>query len=186
MYAAFKRIIARMGVPQTLNADHEFQSSQFKRWATTKDVKLWLSYPDQATGVHNSVIEVANRWFGERIARQRRQGRVNWDQDVRSLLKQANASFNTTIKARPVDVWEGRALNNQTITIPKARFGPGDTVRLLLQRSTFQKGTAQQYTNERYTIVKRDPEYPNRWLLEDMATKALLPRGYLEQAMVGA
>lgn len=183
MFKAFKQIMAKMGKPKRLDADNEFATQPIKNWCKQNNVFLNLSFADEAIDNKNAMIESFNKTLASRLAIRRRQGLPDWQKDLQIVIRQYNNARHSTTKAKPIDVWEGRAKNMQDIIVVDSKFKIGDLVRVLLKLKTFTKGDAQGYSDEVYRISRRDPERRNRWMIEDIDTGEEKPRGYTENSL---
>lgn len=154
MESVFKKM---KHVPEELQMDNEgaFTGAAFQNAMTKAGVKtLWFS---EAGDIRkNSVVERLNRTIAERILRWREgTGRRDWPKVLDEIIQQYNETFHSTIKARPVDVWNGVDENKQTIVTVIENLKKGDKVRIKKEKKTFGKGDTIQFSREIYIIKEK-------------------------------
>jgi hypothetical protein len=151
---AFKRILeqsTRKGkplVPKHVNMDqgNEFTNKLFRDFLDSHQITA--HYSRKETFAHNPIVERFNRTLREKM--REFTGTLNaetWPE----LIESYNTDFHSTIKAEPMEVWNGTAKNQQTLKNPTFDFKEGDDVRLLIRKGAFEKGT-YEYSKEVYRI----------------------------------
>ena len=177
---ALKKIIDRMGAPNILESDNEFNNKPTRAWASANGIEMRYSDADRRVDGKNAIIERYWGTLAQRLAVRRRQGYTNWPKDLGLVVKQLNKVRSTTTKEKPVDIWEGRATNRQVITRVKPKLQVGDIVRVLLKSKTFRKGDAARFSKQLYTIAQIEGA---RYLITDADTGEPQPRLYLEKEL---
>jgi hypothetical protein len=73
------------------------------------------------------------------------------------LIKNYNTSYHKTIQDKPINIWNGKSKNNQSIKRIFYDFEVGDKVRRINDRNTFdKKSSTNTYTKKIFTITKID------------------------------
>jgi hypothetical protein len=177
---ALKKIIDRMGVPNILESDNEFNNKPTRAWASANGIEMRFSDSDRRVDGKNAIIERYWGTLAQRLAVRRRQGYTNWPKDLGLVVKQLNKVRSTTTKEKSADIWQGRATNRQVITRVNPKLQVGDIVRILLKNKTFRKGDAVRFSKELYTIAQIEGA---RYLITDADTGEPQPRLYLEKEL---
>lgn len=169
---AMVKVFKWMGkVPETLQMDNgtEFTSKIFKDTMAKEGVHL-LHYSDVGDIRKQSVIERFNRTLAGDLRKWRENtGGSKWYQVLDTIYKQYNNREHRTIKAKPIDVWEGRDENKQTIVRVvregnEEKFKVGDRVRIIENKNIFQKADDRTLSEEVYTIKAKDGK---KWMLSN-------------------
>ena len=151
----FKKMITENGVCKNLNIDDgkEFQYKPFTTYCEEKEMKLWISDPEQSN--KNAIIERFHRTLRNMILRYEVAKGKRYIDDLPSIIENYNTTEHKTTEEKPIDIWEGKKTNKQDITIVKNEFNVGDKVRHLVKKGTFDKASSTtNYTKKVYTITK--------------------------------
>ena len=71
------------------------------------------------------------------------------------LIKNYNTSYHKTIEDKPINIWNGKSKNNQSIKRIYYDFQVGDKVRRINDRNIFdKKSSINTYTKKIYTITR--------------------------------
>lgn len=178
-----RRIFKTMGNPKNINADNEFTSKQFLKYCEDNEIKLWLSYADEAViNSKNSIIERFWRTLARMIQNHTiNTGDIKWYSFLDEVVTQYNNAYHSTIKARPQQVFDLKEPNSQKkVRLIQAGYKKGDIVRLRIKKKLFDKGDTETFSRATYEILERDKERANRWILRNEDTGKVLVRGYIE------
>ena len=146
-------IFEDMGYPNNVNADNEFNTKAINKFFEENGVHPWYSQPDEIN--KNAIVERFNRTLAE-ILQKWRTGtkQYAWNKVLPAILKNYNNTVHGTIKAKPIDVKEGKDTNNQDITKVEGLFKVGDKVRTINNKTKFTKGDAEKYSRTIYKISR--------------------------------
>ena len=133
-------------------------------------VSVWRLLQDKGAQTHisrkeefakNAIVERFNRTIRNIMRKYEAEyPRTSLVDDWQDLVKGYNESYHRTIKAEPLDVWNGDAKNKQEYKDIKYDFNVGDQVRTLFKRELFEKGT-YGWDKQLYAITRilRDGEF---------------------------
>ena len=77
--------------------------------------------------------------------------------DLDYIIDNYNNTYHSTIKNKPIDVWESKAKSKQKNRIIDMKFEVGDLVRHLNKKKQFDKNSSiANYTKKVYTISNID------------------------------
>jgi len=181
---AIKDIMKIMGYPKNINTDKEFTNTAFLKLMEKNNVKIWFSHPDEIVG-KNSIIERFWRTLAGRLQDYAlNTGRQDWNNYLKEVVENYNNTYHSTVRGKPIDIWNGKDSNKQDIIIQKPEFQIGDLVRYSIVKKVFDKSDIETYSNILYKIVKRDEERKNRWILMNTKTNAILSKSYLDRDLI--
>ncbi len=134
----------------------EFKNKYFLDYYKENDIKAYYKNPDVFSGSLGIVDRMCatirlllNKYFiGTNT--------FEWVSVLPKLVSNINSSFQRTIKAVPIKIWEGDELNNQEIREPIKRLSVGDTVRVLNNASVFNKKHLTRFSQMVYKIEAID------------------------------
>jgi hypothetical protein len=162
-----RKVIKKMGkAPEQLNMDNggEFTSTQFKEAMIKEGVKEFV-YSDVNDTRKQAIIERLNRTITEILQKWREAtGERDWYNILDKIYTAYNNSVHSTIKNKPIDVWRGDADNEQTIIKIINKLKPGDKVRIIQNKKTFEKGDTTRVSRKIYKISKL---ISNKYILEN-------------------
>lgn len=179
---AIDKVFKKMGVPKNVNSDQEFSRPlAVQRYFKDKGVIHHISETDEIN--KQAIVERFNRTLALLLKRWRDgSGKKNWHEVIDDLIDNYNNSYHRTIKAKPVDVWNGKAENKQSpIQMFESEIHVNDLVRLKLIKPTFGKGDRTKYSEEEYVVVdSKDATEQGRKLkkykLKDIKTNKILDK----------
>lgn len=179
LLAAIQDVFMEMGKPQNLNCDQEFVIPLLiKNWFANAGITVYASEPDE---LHkNAIVERFNGTLAGLLQRWRTgQASKKWYRVLPQILQNYNSTLHRTLHARPIDVWERRAIPLQS---PIIRSQPslevGDQVRIRLVKSTFDKGDSVKYSHEVYVVSQKLSTHKYR--IQNLRTLQVLKRAYKE------
>jgi hypothetical protein len=147
-------IFDKMGIPVNINCDNEFNKTEFNKLMDDKGVRMWYSQPDEIN--KNSIVERVNRTIAL-ILQKYRIGlkKYDWYKVLPDIVENYNNTEHRTIKAKPIDVWNGIGTNKQEIKYNESSIKVGDTVRIKNKKKVFSKGDELSYSKDIYTVVEQ-------------------------------
>lgn len=155
VYAKFKAMMEQYGRPVNLNLDlgKEFIYLPFKKYCEDNGIKLWYSDSEQEN--KNSIIERFHRTLRNMILKYEVASGKAYIKQLQKLINNYNSTEHTTIKQKPLNIWEGKQVNQQSITKLKNDYEVGDKVRHITKKKSFDKSSSTtNYTKTIYTITK--------------------------------
>jgi hypothetical protein len=165
-----KEIFKEMGTPKNVNADNEFNKTEFNKLMKSLKVTMYYSQPDEIN--KNAIIERFNRTIASKIQLWRTASKkFDWYRVLPQLVTNYNNTEHRTVKDTPANIFTRKAINKQNVTVIKSKFKVGDKVRKVITKKIFDKGDAIKYSKEIYTINKIDK---NKFYLTNVATKTKL------------
>ena len=168
-------------VPEELQMDNggEFTSEYFQNAMKKAGVKtLW--YSEVGDIRKQSVIESFNKTLSQMLQKWREAtGQKDWYKVLDRMYHLYNNSTHSTIKAKPNDVWSGKDINKQTITVITDKLKPGDRVRVKRTKKVFDKGDAVKFSREIYRVKEKKGQ---KWVIVD-SKDVPLSRRYMEDEL---
>jgi len=147
-----KKIFYVMGIPKAINADQEFNKKLFNEYYKEKNIKTYFSQPNQL--YKNAIVERFNRTLAMLLQRWRQaHKRYDWYKVLDDIVDNYNNTYHSTIKTTPNKIFNGDDFNRQKIYFVKHDFKIGDKVRVLLQRTIYDKGDKLIYSKDVHTIT---------------------------------
>lgn len=177
---ALQKIFKKMGKPKNVNSDQEFSKPKnIQDFFKQNNITHYISDKDELN--KNAIIERFNRTLALLLQRWRQgSGKKDWYNFLDDLIDNYNNSFHRGIKAKPIDVWEGRDTNNQSpIYTFETELNVGDQVRIKFLRGIFTKGDALQYSPDLYIITEKRDGLENgqklkKFRLKNIRTQAMV------------
>ena len=154
---AFKEMINEEGKPENINLDEgsEFIYTPFRKYCEDEDITLWYSNKDQDN--KNSIIERFHRTLRNYLLRYEVATGQSYIDYLDYIIDNYNNTYHSTIKNKPIDIWEGKAKSKQKNRIIDMKFEVGDPVRHLNKKKQFDKNSSiANYTKKVYTISNID------------------------------
>lgn len=162
------------GYPRMINCDNEFNFPEFNNWALKHNIKVAFSQPYEIN--KNAIVERVNRTIAGMIQKWRiATNQTDWVAVLPQMVTNYNSTFHKTIKAKPIDVFEGKEKNHQQYKILPQAFKLGEMVRRIEERNIFTKGDQQYYSSEVYRISNVKGF---KYELTDISSGKSLPRFY--------
>ena len=175
---AFKSIINNFfdGVwPRKIQADNEFSADIFTRSVLKKNVALRFTQPFQpnknpiAERVILTLRNLLQRWRvqtgGEKS--------TDWVTAIMALVDNYNTSVHSTTKHSPLDIWNGRAKNEQKINWVPVTHKVGEKVRIILRErayNPFAKSGERKVSRKVYEIIE---QRGYGWVVKDTETDSV-------------
>lgn len=151
---AFEKIMDVMGPPERLNADQEFNQQWVHDWADENNVVLFFSNPNEYTN-KNAIIEAFWKPWSKIVRKFTIITGGDWTTHLDELIDSYNNRRHFTTHEKPVDVFEGRVPNRQTIVVAQAKgFKVGDFVKIAQKPQPFRKALDRNLSREVYEIEK--------------------------------
>ena len=120
-------------------------------FAKKHNIKFYFSEANDI--IKNSIVERFNRTLANLINKYRIHSKsYDWPKYLPTLVQNYNNTYHSTIKATPLDVFEGNDTNKQKVIEVPNLFKAGDKVRIVRHKSAFDKGDIQTYSKETYTV----------------------------------
>jgi len=171
-----ENIFSVMKVPKNINCDNEFNTTQLNEFF--KKHKITMHYSDVGEINKNAIVERFNRTLAGLFQKWRvATNQKLWYKELPNIIDKYNNSYHSTIKAKPIDVLEGRDENHQHITHVNPNFKVGDIVRIKEEKPILGKGDYLKYSEDTYIITKK---YGQKFKLQDTETEKELSRYYKE------
>ena len=151
---SYKNIIERMGIPETIKADNEFNKKAFLDVFTQHNTTPYFSNPYE---IHkNPIVERLNGTIALRIQKIRiALKRNDWPNYLSDVIYNYNNTLHSTTKQTPYDIFINNVQSKQKITeSDDNNFLPNDKVRLLMNKKQFQKGDMPKYDTNIYIVEK--------------------------------
>ena len=158
---AFKQIIERSKVPKFVQMDqgNEFTNNAFQSYLAEQNITPKYSKPQ--TYMKNPIIERFNRTLRDDFRDKLAQGKTMFEtaQSLQKMIESYNTDLHRTIKAEPLEVWEGERKNQQEYKNPTFDFKEQEQVRILERQGEFAKSGKYKWSDEIYTIydIQRKP-----------------------------
>ena len=154
---AFKKMIDDNGSPVNINLDlgTEFTYNPFKKFCKDKNIKLWFSDTQQEN--KNAIIERFHRTLRNLILGFSVSNGKSYIDNLPDLIENYNTTYHATIKETPLEIWEGKKQNSQSVKLIPLEFIEGDKVRHVIKKQSFDKNSSTaSYTKKVYAITKID------------------------------
>lgn len=146
-----KDIFQEMGNPKNINADNEFNKTEFNKYCSDNKINTYFSQPDEIN--KNAIVERFNRTLAGLIQKWRiATGKYNWYSVLGKLINNYNNTYHRTIKGKPIDLFTGKAFTSQIPNNIKKKLKVGDIVRVRIDKKIFDKGDIITYSKETYVI----------------------------------
>jgi hypothetical protein len=172
---AIKDIMNEMGFPKTMRCDNQFISDEFVQLIKEHDVKVIYSKPDDK--IKNALVESFNRTLANLLQKWRIFTKSHdwYTKVLPEIIKKYNNNVHSTIKAKPIDVWNHKDTNKQKITVVKPSFKINDKVRIVTNKKLFQKGDTIRNSKAIYIIVEH---IVSKYKLQNLKIKDILNKLY--------
>lgn len=147
----FESIMKTMGYPEQFQSDNEFNVKDFNDLLQKHDVKATFSQPDDPN--KNAIVERFNGTLANYLQKVRvSTKKYDWYNYLKDVIHNYNNTIHSTIKAKPIDVFNGKALNNQKISIVHHTFKVGDKVRIIRKKKIFDKIDEIKYSKDVHMV----------------------------------
>jgi hypothetical protein len=169
------------GYPENINCDNQFNVPAFVDFFTSKGTHLWFSQPSQP--FKNAVIERFNRTIALLLQRMREGhegGLFDWPKALPDAVENYNSTYHRTIKAKPIDVLEGKKENPVERKVVETVLAKGDKVRIKHKRGVFEKGDVETFSRDIYIITAKKGQ---KNTLKNLKTGEELKRTYTDNEL---
>lgn len=166
----------------TMDRGNEFLGD-VKRFLEEENIRIFYNDPNSPTAkTHMSIVESFNKTMWTYI---RKFTTINntlkfFDQ-IPKFIKNYNNRIHSTVKNKPVDIFEGRKRSLQEIDDVVSVIEVNDYVRTLQKSKAFEKKTfTPKWSEQVYQVVSKNG---NRYNLVNVKTNQPLQRGFLEREL---
>ena len=166
--AAFKKVLAQIEKDgkkvRHVNSDKGNEFISVWRLLESNGVQLHKSRKEEFA--KNAVVERFNRTMRTMAAKYLADDfgtRQDMVRDWQMIVDSYNGNKHRTIKAKPGNVWKGKAKNQQDYVDIKYDFQEGDKVKVLYKKELFEKGT-YGWAKGIYTITRIERTDDFNWL----------------------
>ena len=164
------------GIPKNINADNEFNKGLFNTWCKNNKITTYFSFPDQIN--KNSIVERVNGTLALLINKVREASNdYNWPKYLQDVVYNYNNTYHSTIKAKPNDVYNGKAFSRQVTNKYTNTFEIGDLVRKSIKRKLLEKSDQIRYSKSLYKIVEL---VGNKYKIQNIDTDSVLKNAFNE------
>lgn len=175
--------------PNKLWADRgsEFVNNNFRKLLAKRNIDLYHVYNEGKA----CVVERFNRTLGEMINRHMTAHKTKKYIDVlQILIDEYNNRYHSTIRMSPVDA--SKFDNAEQVLTPvledivhaktqKPKYKVGDRVRIYRYKTTFEKGSTPNWTNEIFLVDRVANTKPITYKLKDLNNEPILGSFYAEE-----
>jgi hypothetical protein len=152
---AIKNIFAEMGVPQSINADGEFDKKMLNNYFIENDITTYFSQPYEVN--KQAIVERFNRTLSGLIQKWRvATQRYDWHNILSDIVNNYNMTYHRTVKTTPYSIKNGEDKNHQVINVVKHDFKINDKVRTIKSKNIFSKGDEVSWSHTIYTVTQID------------------------------
>jgi ribosomal protein L30E len=170
----FKEIVDKMGIPNNINCDNQFNNKAFLDYCKANDIVPHFSDPEELN--KNAIIERFHRTLARLIQRWREATRkYDWYKVLPELVENYNTAYHKTIKAIPAEVWNNKATNKQIVNRVETKLKVGDIVRIKKVKGVLEKGDYITYSRKTYDIVAKDR---GKFVLKETNTQEQLSKHF--------
>jgi hypothetical protein len=154
LLSCFYDAFEKLGVPENINCDNEFNKHEINALANSLDIKMWFSDPEEVN--KNAVVERCNRTIAEMLEKWRlATGRHDWYKVLDSIVNSYNHQYHSTVKSAPVDIFKGKKFNRQKIQRVEPNVSVGDIVRVKQKKRVFGKGDEPRYSTTAHKVIDK-------------------------------
>jgi hypothetical protein len=147
----FEDIIKVMGIPRKIECDNEFNKAEFIDLLENDNISAIFSNPEQLN--KNAIVERLNGTIANKLQKVRiALNRYDWYNYLSDVMYNYNSTVHSTVKQKPIDIWNRKANNMQTVNVVESTFAVGDKVRVMKKRKVFDKGDSVKYSTETYQV----------------------------------
>lgn len=165
-------------VVQSLNSDNgtEFKNKEMAKFLEDNGIDHYMNNVDDFA--KNAIVERFNRTLRRLmiVDKEQNENKQFEVDDIARYVKNYNNDVHSTIKAKPMEVYDGNAKNQQVYKFGKFKFKKGDIVRTLNKKALFAKGK-YEYSRELYEIIDNDNN-GNKYKLKNIDNGNVLQKQY--------
>jgi hypothetical protein len=152
LISASKAIFQKMGYPNNLNADQEFNKAEFNKLMKEHKVRTWYSDPEQSN--KNAIVERFNRTLADLLQKHRTAyKKYDWNKYLPDIISNYNNTKHTTTGHKPSEIFENKESNEQEIKHVKNPFKQGDNVRVFNKVKIFDKNDKPKLSAKVYQVA---------------------------------
>jgi hypothetical protein len=151
--------------PQIIQSDFEsgFETKQFRDLEKRYGISHQFTKRKQTLGI----IERFNKTLRGLIERYKEVYKTtNWIDALPALIDNYNTSYHSTLRTTPIEALQNNPHYDEIIekqtskaaskSYNRQEINVGDTVRLLIKKSLFEKGSGPQFTKEVHVVERED------------------------------
>jgi len=167
----------------------EFVNNRIKQVLEKRNIELYHVYNEGKA----CVVERFNRTLGEMINRHLTAHKTNKYIDVlQNLIDEYNNKYHSTIRMSPVDAnkFENRDKALQPVMhdivfakTQRPKYKVGDRVRIYRYKTTFEKGSKPNWTNEIFVVDDIATTKPLTYKLKDLHSEPILGSFYAQELL---
>lgn len=148
--SAFTTTTRNNGYPEYFWTDEgkEFKNKLMQEYYDKHNIKLYHTHGPAKAAIAERFNLTLRRYVYMQIASS---GKFN----VQEIVDEYNDSIHSITGQKPIDIYKGNAKpieKRETNKVEEMKFKPGDTVRILLKRSKFDKKSKHNWSEEKFTI----------------------------------
>jgi hypothetical protein len=167
------------GFPENINCDNQFNVPEFTDFFTEKGTNLWFSQPDQPH--KNAIIERFWRTLALLLQRMRTGIKnFDWVKALPDVVGNYNSEWHRSIKAKPIDIWEGKKENSIERKVVESVLKKGMHVRIKTKKTVFDKGDVQTLSRDIYEIIEKTGK---KNTLKNLTTGNQLKRTFTDEEL---
>jgi hypothetical protein len=158
-------------LPKLLQTDRglEFTNKHLKRWLDEKGIKRYSTFSNMKAAVAERVIRTLKTKLWRNFTEK---GTHRWIDILPDIVKEYNETEHRTIGMCPSEVTDNSLLKTvynkiKKVDPKKAKFKPGDWIRLSKHKHVLHKGYKQNWTDEMFRVTKVRVTNPRTYFIED-------------------
>lgn len=147
----FKSIVDSMGLPEMIQCDNEFNTNEFINYLKKNDISVRFSDPDEIN--KNPIVERVNGTIARQLQKIRlTTNKYDWYNYLSDVVENYNNTIHSTVKNKPIDIFNGKAKNRQVYNYEPIQFNKGDKVRIVKHKKIFDKGDEITHSTQVYMV----------------------------------
>ena len=151
------KVILEDKIPDSISTDNgsEFKGL-FGQYVYDNNIKHTLNQPGDHN--HMGIIESFHKTLRSRISKYMTiNNTTRYVDKLDDIIEGYNNTKHSTTKGKPIDIFNGKAFNRQTVRVYKETgdFKIGDTVRILNDKKQFEKGTVPRWSADVFVIEEK-------------------------------
>lgn len=167
-------IFDKMGVPKNINSDNEFNTKKINEFLDKLNITKYYSEVGELN--KNAIIERFNRTLANLLQKWRVGTKQRkWYKVLNDIVDNYNNTYHRSIKATPIDVFEGKEKNKQQPIYIVSNFEKGDIVRIRQIKNILGKGDFLKFSEDTYLITSQKG---NKFKLRNTRTNQDEKRSY--------
>ena len=141
--------------PKRITFDQEsaIMSNEFKDWLQAHDITMYNTVKGQPSGFkgRTMLVERAIRTIKGQVFKHQRAFGGHWNKYIKQIIESYNNSFHRSIRTTPMEAYRSQqTFEDKTKHIKQLALGTN--VRILLDRTIFEKGTKHKWSKQIYRI----------------------------------